>query len=311
MLRNLNALTPQGRRVLGTPFIGRLGSEILAASSVGTHGPGPLVNDGLSPTARYRMLVVNTTYAVGDLQIDELGRMVAANAGTAVYQLYEDNVLVQSAVESRTITVTVGAPVFEVTPTSITRQVGQSATFNAVVTGAGPLQLQWLRNGLAIPGATASSYTIPAVTVGDSGAVFALRAINPVQTIISQGATLTVTSTAPNPEAPGEPARQAMETVSGRSEILANRTYVGDVGTAIELDTETDLTGATVSMLVQKPNGDLVTWPATAQGMVARFLTRTGDLDQHGTWRMQVLVETFAGKWHGKTFRLRVYAAFK
>jgi hypothetical protein len=92
--------------------------------------------------------------------------------------------------------------------------------------------------------------------------------------------------------------------------MLANKTYVGDTGTAIELDTEAVLTASNVSIKAQKPNGTVVTWPATATGTVVRYLTEAGDLDMPGQWKFQALVENSAGQWLGATVKLRVYAAF-
>ncbi len=88
------------------------------------------------------------------------------------------------------------------------------------------------------------------------------------------------------------------------------KTYVGDTGTAIELDTEASLTAANVSIVAKKPNGAVVTWPATAVGSVVRYLTVADDLDIPGSWELQALVVNGAGRWLGTTVKLRVYAAF-
>lgn len=46
--------------------------------------------------------------------------------------------------------------------------VGLPASITANVTGSPPISYQWLRAGVAIPGATAATYTIPAVAVTDN-----------------------------------------------------------------------------------------------------------------------------------------------
>ena len=46
---------------------------------------------------------------------------------------------------------------------------GQSVSFSVDATGSGSLTYQWYENGVAIPGATNSSYTIPDATIGNAG----------------------------------------------------------------------------------------------------------------------------------------------
>ena len=48
--------------------------------------------------------------------------------------------------------------------------LGQKATFRVVLTG--PWKVQWYRNGVAIPGATSTSYETPPATAADDGALF-------------------------------------------------------------------------------------------------------------------------------------------
>ena len=81
-------------------------------------------------------------------------------------------------------------------PVSTSVLQGRRTTFTIGVTttpSAGSYSLQWLRNGTAIPGATASSYTIPpAVYPGDSGTVFSVRVLTLLGVLTSANATLTV-----------------------------------------------------------------------------------------------------------------------
>ena len=55
------------------------------------------------------------------------------------------------------------------------------------------LRHQWTRNAVAIAGATASSYTTPALTLADSGAVYGVVVYNGAGAAFSAGAVLTVT----------------------------------------------------------------------------------------------------------------------
>ena len=82
---------------------------------------------------------------------------------------------------------------------------GQSATFSVAATGSATLSFQWKKYGSNIPGATASSYTTPATTSTDSGAVFTVVVSNSAGTAISTHATLTVTANAVPPTVTTQP----------------------------------------------------------------------------------------------------------
>jgi beta-galactosidase len=87
---------------------------------------------------------------------------------------------------------TVAAPAITTQPASTTVAVGQAATFSVVASG-GTLAYQWSRNGAAIAGATAATYTTPPTTTADSGAQFTVAVSNAGGTTVSSAATLTVT----------------------------------------------------------------------------------------------------------------------
>jgi hypothetical protein len=57
-------------------------------------------------------------------------------------------------------------------PASITVPLGETATFSVSAAGTGTLSYQWFKNGVAINGATSSSYTTPPTVVGDTGSLF-------------------------------------------------------------------------------------------------------------------------------------------
>lgn len=86
-----------------------------------------------------------------------------------------------------------GTPItFEEQPASQTIDEGEPVTFSAKIVGSAPRTIQWRRNGVDIPGATASTYTINAVTTADNGVTFTAAGTNPLGTVISSPATLTV-----------------------------------------------------------------------------------------------------------------------
>jgi hypothetical protein len=77
-------------------------------------------------------------------------------------------------------------------PYGVTVSVGQTATFSVTGAGSPPLTFQWQRNGVNINGATAATYTTPAIAAVDSGAVFTVQVNNSLGTVTSTGAVLTV-----------------------------------------------------------------------------------------------------------------------
>src|SRR5207247_3413022 len=94
------------------------------------------------------------------------------------------------------------APAITTQPASQTVSAGQTATFTVTATGTVPLSYQWQRNGTAIGGATAASYTTPATTASDNGDQFTVVVSNAAGSVTSNAATLTVTPTPVPPPIP-------------------------------------------------------------------------------------------------------------
>lgn len=84
------------------------------------------------------------------------------------------------------------APTITTQPANQTVTAGQTATFSVVASGTAPLTYQWQKNGSAISGATATSYTTPVTTTADSGELFRVVVSNSVGSVTSNSATLTV-----------------------------------------------------------------------------------------------------------------------
>lgn len=92
------------------------------------------------------------------------------------------------------------APSITQHPANVTVSAGQPATFVVAASGVQPLRYQWLRNGVAISGATNSTYTISSTTSADNAARFSATATNDFGAATSNAATLTVTASgAPQP----------------------------------------------------------------------------------------------------------------
>src|SRR5580700_431144 len=114
------------------------------------------------------------------------------------------------------------------TPPSITTQpasqtvaTGQTASFSVAVTGTAPLSFQWKKNGVAISGATSSSYTTPATVTSDRGAQFTVIVSNAAGSVTSLAATLTVNAGAVAPSITTQPANQTVTAGQAASFSLA------------------------------------------------------------------------------------------
>ncbi|MBX9853231.1 MAG: PQQ-dependent sugar dehydrogenase [Cytophagaceae bacterium] len=85
------------------------------------------------------------------------------------------------------------APAITNQPQSVTVSEGQPASFTVGSSGATPLNYQWQKNGVNIPGATSATYTIPGTTSSSAGQYRAI-VTNTFGTATSNAATLTVTA---------------------------------------------------------------------------------------------------------------------
>ena len=113
-----------------------------------------------------------------------------------------------SSLTSNAATLTVNAgPSIMMQPVNETVNVGQTATFTVVATGAPPLSYQWQKNQVNIVGATSASYTTPATTSADNGTSFRVIVTNPVSSVTSNAATLTVNT---GPAITTQPANQTV-----------------------------------------------------------------------------------------------------
>jgi len=82
-------------------------------------------------------------------------------------------------------------PQITVQPEDQTVSEGQSANFSLTAVGRS-LAYQWLRNGAVITGADAANYTLPNVSLADSGSVFSCTVSNSAGSVTSQSALLSV-----------------------------------------------------------------------------------------------------------------------
>lgn len=110
----------------------------------------------------------------------------------------------------------VAPPTITTQPASQSVALGATATFTVAATGTGTLTYQWYRGTQAITNANSASYTTPATTGGDNGAVFTVTVTNSGVTVASNQATLSVTggSCTAAPGAPGTLTSTTMGTTS-------------------------------------------------------------------------------------------------
>jgi hypothetical protein len=101
--------------------------------------------------------------------------------------------MVTSSPAMLTVSAVAGAPTITSQPLSQTVLAGLMATFDVIATGSS-LTYQWYQNGIAITGATSSSYTTPTLTSAFNGYSYTVTVTNSVGTVTSSAATLTVSA---------------------------------------------------------------------------------------------------------------------
>ncbi|HET6143228.1 MAG TPA: immunoglobulin domain-containing protein [Candidatus Acidoferrales bacterium] len=93
-----------------------------------------------------------------------------------------------------TVTSATIAPAITTQPASQSVLAGKTASFSVAASGTSPMTFQWSKNGAAISGATAATYTTPAETTTDNSAQFTVAVSNSAGSATSNAAVLTVTS---------------------------------------------------------------------------------------------------------------------
>ena len=78
-------------------------------------------------------------------------------------------------------------------PASHNSSLGDSTTFSVLATDILPINYQWQRNGVDIPGATNAIYVTPALTLADNGANYLVRITDANNSVFSTVAVLTIT----------------------------------------------------------------------------------------------------------------------
>jgi BspA type Leucine rich repeat region (6 copies)/Immunoglobulin domain/Immunoglobulin I-set domain len=117
-----------------------------------------------------------------------IGSLVSSDAGSYTVSVSNSAATVTSNAASITVN---NAPAITVQPISQTLNVGSGVTFSVSVSGTPPFTYQWYKDGVAILGATASTYTINNISSSDA-ASYSVAIVNTVNSVTSSPATLSV-----------------------------------------------------------------------------------------------------------------------
>jgi hypothetical protein len=152
-----------------------------ASFAVAAGGSGPLAfqwfKDGVAIAGASR-----ETYGISAVSLSERGG----------YSVVVTNVVGSATSATATLSVAVASPPTITTqPAAITVAVGQVVTLTAAATGTPAPTFQWRKGGVAIPGATGATLTLPAAKPEDAGA-YSVVASNAAGSVTSGSAQVTV-----------------------------------------------------------------------------------------------------------------------
>lgn len=123
------------------------------------------------------------TYSITSAQLTDAGNytvVVTNGSGSAT-----------SSAATLTVSASAVAPSITTQPQSATVTVGSGATFTVAASGTAPITYQWQKGGVAISGATSTTYLIASAQLTDAGN-YTVVVTNGAGTVTSSAATLTV-----------------------------------------------------------------------------------------------------------------------
>lgn len=203
---------------------------------VGAKGPAPLV-------FQWKRNGTNIEGAIGRYYSTPV--LTAADDGAKYSVVVSSG---DSSVTSDEATLTVfGKPTITTQPTAQTVALGATAAFTVTATGGGTLTYQWLRNDVSISGATSASYTTPATTAADDGALYSVVVANGAGGVSSDMVPLKVTSA---PSILTQPASQFV--TEGRGATVSVVASGGDLAYQWRRGSS-DIAGATSAVYTTPP----------------------------------------------------------
>ena len=146
---------------------------------------------------------------------------------------------------------TVEKPAITTQPASQSAVAGKTATFSVVATGSATLAYQWKKNGTDISGANTNTYTTPATSSADNGAIFLVSVSNSAGTVTSSSATLAVTAAPVAPVITTQPVNQSV--VVGQSATFSVIATNSATSSYQWKKNGTDISGATNSTTPHLP----------------------------------------------------------
>jgi len=92
-----------------------------------------------------------------------------------------------------------------------------------------------------------------------------------------------------------------------------SKIYIGDIGTAIKVDTGSDLaTATTTNIQIKKPDDSVEIWVgAVVEDTVIQYTSTVDTFDQIGNYEGQAVVVLPSWDGLGETFTFKVYGEFK
>ncbi len=175
-----------------------IGSDVTLTVTAG--GTGPLTyqwNKNFVPISG----ATAATYSILSMQFSD--------GGTYTVTVTNSVGSVTSAEISLSPIAVVVAPFIQVPPQSVSGVVGQSISFSVTAIGTAPLTYRWSKDGNAISGAAAASFSIPSLQMTDAGS-YSVLVTNSAGSVTSFAATLTVNAALAGPTIVTQPAAQVV-----------------------------------------------------------------------------------------------------
>ncbi len=168
-------------------------SGTLPAGLTLTNAVGTYVN----VTAPYKMTITGTPTTAGSYPLT-ITAWDGSNGSGGNSAKIKVNITITGGVSNV-------APSITTDPSSMTVTAGGSASFTVAASGTPTPTFQWQKDGVDIPGATSTAYTIASVTANDAGN-YAAVATNSAGSATSNAATLTVSAGVTAPAITSQPA---------------------------------------------------------------------------------------------------------
>ncbi|MDB6170402.1 MAG: peptidase and in kexin sedolisin [Verrucomicrobia bacterium] len=207
----------------GTVYIPDYDGQVYAVSASGapirTYVTAALVRS--SPVIANGLLCF--TSSDGLFYAYSLDPVVNAGPANSAWPLFQHNPLRDGRYTANFITISAS-------PYTQSAAIGSSVTLGVAATGPGTLSYQWLKNGVAIAGATNSNLTLNNAQISDSGSYVVRVTSSTGATAVSSAATLTIAAIV---AAPGHLINLSVRTAAGTGDsTLIVGVVIGGAGTS-------------------------------------------------------------------------------